>query len=181
MKHIILAAALLNCSVVHALTAADTNLFVSALKTGASSAPVPTGGQLGPAIKSLQNMTGDSGPLTIEVRRIARFQQQVRCGRVAFIIVQPSTQRGWPELGGQLNMCEDGLPPWRVCKVQPNVLVAPDHECPDKSATIDTPEVAQAMQAAFASGSLNEDQMRQRLIKDASKQKAKPAPNASNP
>lgn len=180
MKPIILAA-LLNCGFAHAMNAADTNLFVSALKTGASSAPLPAGGQFGPAIKSLQTMTGDAGPLTIEVRRVARFQQQARCGRVAFIIVQPSTKRGWPELGGQLNICEDGTPPWRVCKEQPNVLVTPDQQCPDKSASVDTPEVTQAIQAALASGSLSEDQIRKRLTEDAAKQKKMTAPNGSKP
>lgn len=180
MKKIFLAT-LLSCSLAYAMDASDTNLFVSALKNGTSTAPLPTDRQFGPAIKSLQAMTGDSGPIAIEVYRIVRFRQQALCGRVAFIIVQPSTKRGWPELGGQLNICEDGTPPWRVCKEQPNVLVAPDQQCPDKSASVDTPEIAQAIQAALASGSLSEDQIRQRLAEDSAKNKKITAPNGSKP
>jgi len=176
MKRIILTA-LMYCGFAHAVDVGDTNLFVTALKTGSASAPLPTDGSLKPAIQSLQKLTGDTGPIFVEVRRIARFQQQSRCGRVVFLIVQPSTNRGWPELGGQLNICEDGTPPWRVCKSQPNILAAPDRQCADKSSPIDSPEVEHAIQAANSAGSMSPDQIRKRMAASATKQKQPTTPS----
>lgn len=170
MKRLLIAV-LINCGLLHAVQAGDMNLFVRALTTGSASAPLPTEGKFSPAIKSLQTLTGDTGPIIIEARRIVRFQQQAHCGRVGFIIVQPSAKRGWPELGGQLNICEDGAPPWKFCKGLPNVLVAPNQACADKSPSLDTPEVAQAIRDAIASGSLSESQVLQRSADDAAKKK----------
>lgn len=172
---------LLNCSFAQAMNTESLNLFVRALKSGSASAPLPHDGQFGPAIKTIQKLAGDQGPIMIEAWRISRFKQQALCGRVGFTIVQPSSKRSWPELGGQLNICESGTPPWRMCKDKPNVLVPPDQRCPDKSNSVDTPEIAKAIETALASGSLSEDQVRKRFSEAAANQKKQLPPDLSKP
>lgn len=145
-------------------------VFAQALIDGTASAPVPLlSKQLAPVIHALQAKTQDSGPIMIQAKRLFKFQQQSRCGRVIFTITQPSSDTVWP-IGGQLNVCEDGLPPWGICKDRPGILVAPTELCLDKSAPQDTPEVAQAIKDALTNGDLSQAQVSQQL-KDAAAKK----------
>ena len=88
-------------------------------------------------------------------RRLVKFEQQPQCARVGFVIGQPSAKVLYTNMGGQLNICANGEPPQRMCKSLPSELVAPDTPCPDGSMPVDTPEVAAAIAAALAAGSLS--------------------------
>ena len=144
-------------------------VFAQALVNGTASAPVPLmNKQFAPVIHALQEKTHDAGPIMIQAKRLFKFQQQSRCGRVIFTLAQPSSDSVW-SIGGQLNVCEDGLPPWGICKEKPTILVAPTDRCLDKSAPQDTPEVAQAIKDALANGDLSQAQVSQQLKDEAAK------------
>ena len=147
----------------------ENGVFAQALIEGAASTPVPTQEQLTPVIQALQAKTHDTGPVMIQAKRLFRFKQQARCGRVIFSLAQPTSNTVFP-IGGQLNVCEDGLPPWRVCKDNPSILIPPQDRCPDNSEPQDTPEVAQAIKDALANGDLSHEQVLQQL-KDAAAKK----------
>ncbi len=153
----------------HAQGAAENGVFAQALIEGTASAPVPSHAQLAPMIQSLQAQTHDTGPVMIQAKRLFRFKQQAHCGRVLFSLAQPSSNTVFP-IGGQLNVCEDGLPPWRVCKDNPGILIPSQDRCPDNSEPQDAPEVAQAIKDALAKGDLSHDQVLQQL-KDAAAKK----------
>jgi hypothetical protein len=137
-------------------------VFAQALIEGTADAPVPPQQAFASVIATLQAQTHDTGPVMIHAKRLFRFQQQARCGRVIFSITQPSSGTVWP-IGGQLNVCEDGLPPWRICKDKPGVLIAPQDRCPDQSEPQDTAEVAKAIKDALAKGDLSQAQVSQQL------------------
>jgi hypothetical protein len=82
---------------------------------------------------------------------------------VAFALAQPATKRVWPAAGGELNLCEDGRPPLKMCPGQPAVLVPPQGHCAVGVAPVDTPEVAQAISAALKAGGLSVEQLRDQL------------------
>lgn len=139
----------------------STNVFVKALKDGEASIPLPNEAGFSPMRKALQAKTGDSSEIYIKARRLERFTQQARCGRIVFAITQPSKNIAWIDLGGQLNICEDGTPPWRACPDKPTVLVPPNSKCADKSEPMDTLEVKAAIEKSLANGGLTKDQARQ--------------------
>jgi len=137
-----------------------SNVFIQALKNGEASTPLANEERFLPIKKELQARTGDDGEIYIKAQRVLRFTQQARCGRIVFAITQPSKNIAWIDLGGQLNICEDGTPPWRLCKDKPNVLVPPNGTCADKSEPQDTPEVKAAIEKALANGGLTKEQAR---------------------
>lgn len=152
------------------------NLFVKALKEGKSSSPVPNDPKVAYMIQSIQAKTHDNGPLNIEVFRVARFTQQPSCGRVSFVISQPSSKATFPQLGGDLNICESGMPPWRICKGTQEPLIPPGGTCPDKSTPQDTPEVIAAIQSSLTNGSRTHEEVRKTLQPTKS-----PATGTKNP
>lgn len=142
---------------------AGANLFVQALVEGQASAAPASTTATEPVFQRLRVSTGNPGPFLMVAKRLIRFEQQSKCGRVVFMLTQPGAHRGWPDIGGQLNICEDGNPPWRVCKKKPAVLVPHDQMCPDATPSVDTPEVAKAVATALANGGLSQEQVLKRL------------------
>ena len=138
------------------------NVLVRALIEGNAVEPLPARPEYSQVMRMLQQQAGDDGPIAIRAARLVRFEQQPRCGRIVYALSQPSSRRVWSDLGGQLNMCEDGQPPLRQCAAKPGTLVPPDSKCADNSAPQDTPEVAKAIQNAIAHGSLTREQLVQR-------------------
>jgi hypothetical protein len=165
---ILLIVAALVAPLTHAQGDSQSGVFAEALIEGTTSAPVPSHEEFAAVIRVLQAQTHDSGPILIKARRLFRFEQQAQCGRVIFSLTQPSSNTEWP-IGGQLNVCEDGLPPWRICKDKPDVLIAPQDRCPDNTEPQDTPEVAKAVKDALAKGDLSHEQVLQQLKDSAEK------------
>lgn len=155
------------------LPASAGNLFIDALRNGDANVPAPGTGLFEGALRSLQDQTGNPGQIFVKAKRAVRFEQQAHCGRVVFALWQPASNHAWPALGGQLNICEDGLPPLRVCDDRPRVLVPHIATCRDKSAPHDTAEVAAAISTALASGDITPEQAQQRA-----RQQAAPASGA---
>lgn len=159
MKKNLLPVAILTLSLnglVHAQKAlpVESNLFIEALKTGSATAPLPE--QFKTVIDEIRAETKDSGPVVLEARRISRFVQQPRCGRIGFVLAQPTSKVYWPRFGGQLNICEDGLPPWQVCEGQ-KALVPAGSKCKDGQSAKNTAEVDASIQGAISGGSLTPD------------------------
>jgi hypothetical protein len=157
----------LACAFAHAESVSNNGVFAQALVEGTAIAPAPTRGELAPVIQHIQAITHDYGTVFISAKRLFRFKQQARCGRVIFTIVQPSSNAAFP--GGQLNVCEDGMPPWRICKDKPGFLIAPRDRCADNSEPKDTAEVAQAIKDALAKGDMSREQVMQQLKEGANK------------
>lgn len=135
--------------------APPTSVFSQAAMDGEASATIPDDGEFSAAVKIVKSRTGDNGPVVLVARRLVKFEQQPQCARVGFVIGQPSARVLYTDMGGQLNICANGEPPQRMCKSHPSKLVAPDTPCPDGSMPVDTPEVAAAIAAALATGSLS--------------------------
>lgn len=131
------------------------NVFIRALVDGAASSPVSNIPQYQTAINIVRQRTGSDAPLTMYAARVRKFQQQPQCGRVLFLIGQPATHTAWKDMGGQLNICENGDPPLRMCKGALEKLQRAETFCPDGSRPVDTPEVAAAIQEAVARGSIS--------------------------
>jgi hypothetical protein len=138
------------------------NVFVRAVIDGSASSPLPDIPQFQNAIKIVRQRTGSEAPLTMYAMRVARFRQQPQCGRVLFLIGQPATHTAWKDMGGQLNICENGDPPQRMCNGSPGKLVPAEAACSDGSRPVDTPEVAAAIQTAVAQGSITPDEFAKR-------------------
>lgn len=128
------------------------SFFVQALVNGRAESAMPNSKAISPQIIALQKITNNKGPITLLGQRVKRFSQQQRCGRVLFIPYQAASNTAWPQLGGQLNVCEDGLPPWQMCGNDPH-LVPPGHKCKDGTLAHNTQEVEAAIQEAIAAGS----------------------------
>ena len=126
-------------------------LFLQALATGESTAALPNPDPK--LVQFLQAQTKSDGPILIRALRVAQFKQQSRCGRIAYALYQASSNTMWPETGGQLNLCDDGLPPWQQCGDNPE-LVAPGTACPFGVKPHNTTEVQQAIDTAVANGSI---------------------------
>jgi len=141
--------------------------MVQALRDGHASAPLPPSPRVDLVVQKIREVSGSQGDVTLEVTRIARFTAQPKCGRVAYGLYQKSSNTFWGQFGGQLNICEDGTPPQRMCKGVQG-LVPAESSCPDGSTPVDTPEVSAALAQAAASGSLTLEQFRARS-KDALK------------
>ena len=146
-------------SAVHAM-AIETGkgVFVDALVNKTASGPIASFPAIQATVKELQASTRDSSPLEIRAQLLQRFTQQPKCGRIVFAVAQATTQTVWPQMGGQLNICEDGLPPLRVCADRPAVLVPPNSKCDSGKIAQDTPEVAKAIAAALKSGNITSEQ-----------------------
>ncbi|MBN6738846.1 hypothetical protein LGM85_28150 [Burkholderia multivorans] len=137
------------------LSGGPQSVFMIALENGTATAPLDSNGQYSVAISAIRERTGDNGPVVVLARRIASFKEQPRCGRVAFIVAQPSSHTAWTDMGGELNICDDGNPPLRICAAEPSKLVLPDSACADGSTPVDIPEVADAIKSATAAGGMD--------------------------
>lgn len=135
-----------------------SSVFTQALSNGSASAPLSDDGNFGKAVVAIKKRTGDNGPVAVYAQRITRFTQQPLCGRVGFIIGQPSAKVMYSDMSGQFNICEDGEPPLRMCKGHPDKLVPYNSVCADASTPIDTPEVAAAIQGAVTAGGMTPEQ-----------------------
>jgi len=131
------------------------SVLTLALANGSASAPLDDHGQYAQAISAIQARTGDHGPVVVLARRVAAFKEQSRCGRVAYIVAQPTSHIAWTDMGGELNICDDGNPPLRMCKAQAGKLVLPDSVCADGASPVDTPEVQAAISDAISAGGLD--------------------------
>lgn len=140
---------------------APSSVFTEAIVDGAASAPLANDGKFASALAAIRKRTGDNGPVVLFARRVSKFVQQPQCGRVAYIVGQPSAHVLYTDMAGQFNICADGDPPLRMCKGQPDKLVPPTAICPDLSRPVDTPEVAAATQAAIAAGGMTPQQAAQ--------------------
>ncbi|MFC5513548.1 hypothetical protein ACFPOU_20830 [Massilia jejuensis] len=132
---------------------------VVSLKEGRASTALPgsQGAQL--VARKIKERTGSQGDITVEFVRIVRFTEQPRCGRVGYTLYQKSSNTAWGQFGGQLNVCEDGGPPLRLCKGSA-VLVPANAQCKDGSWPAETLEVQAAMARAVADGSLTGEQFK---------------------
>lgn len=137
--------------------------FVRALNEGRAVAPLPDEAMFQQAASEMKRITGDPGPVTVLAVRLFRFEKQPLCGRIAFGLYQESRRQVWGQAGGQLNICQNGLPPDRICPEKPKTLVPFDAKCRNGQASIDTPEVAAAVQAAVAAGGLSEKEVFNRI------------------
>ena len=145
----------------------SANVFVNALVHGRATAPLPDDPRWADVVAALKRQAGSDAALQIAAMRVAKFTNQAQCGRVAFALWQPLTNKAWPQLGGQLNICEDGKPPLQVCAQAPDQLVPVGLRCADGVPAQDTAEVRQAIDAAIAAGSLSADQVRRSLVEAA--------------
>lgn len=131
------------------------SILVQALRTGEVSITLPDNAQLRPAIAEVQRRAGSNEPVQLRVVRLARFAQQPECGRIGFFIHKASAAAGSPVSGAQLNICETGVPPKRVCPDRPGELVPAQLKCRDGSAPVDTAEVAAAIKQAVLAGGIS--------------------------
>lgn len=146
-----------------AATDGPQSVLTLALANGSASAKLDDNGQYAVAISAIHKRTGDSGPVVVLARRVVEFKDQPRCGRVAFVVAQPSSNVAWSDMGGELNICDDGNPPLRICKANPGKLVLADSACADGSSPVDTPEVAHAIKNAAAAGGLDPHEAARRV------------------
>lgn len=151
-------------------TLADTP-FVAALKDGVAEGPPPPMEMLPLAIKAIQDKTGNKGDITVKAFRIVRFKSQPACGRVSFGLFQASTHTFWGQFGGQLNVCDDGTPPMKMCAGSP-ALVLPNRFCKDGSHPIDSPEILQAIATAVKQGGVTPEQMRDKIRRETATKSA---------
>lgn len=138
--------------------------FVIALINGSAIAKIDDSPMMQFAANKIKDKTGNKGEVTMKVERVVRFTKQVKCGRVSFSLYQQSTNTVWGQFGGQINICEDGTPPMRVCKVDPNKLVPASGFCKDSSRPVDTQEIAAAIADAKAKGGFDAEQYRSRML-----------------
>jgi hypothetical protein len=145
--------------------------FVVALKEGMADATPPKDANWEAAVKAIQKNTGDNHEIILRVYRVASFKSQPTCGRVSFGPYQASTNTFWGQLGGQINLCEDGTPPLKLCPGS-DKLVAHNRFCKDGSRPFDTPEVAAAIARAVKQGGITPEQMRSRMRDQAATDKS---------
>jgi len=138
-------------AVAHAQVAPDSPM-VRALREGRAAAPLPGSRGARLVARKIMEQTGSADEVTVEFLRVARFDAQPHCGRVAFGLYQRSSNTVWGQFGGQMNICEDGTPPRRQCTGQPG-LVAADTLCQDGSYPTETAEIKAAIAKAVADAS----------------------------
>jgi len=149
------------------------NVFAEALINGRATTPVPQRpGQPSKVLARLQAISGSTEPVTIIAARVTKFTQQPHCGRVQFAFGQPLAHVIFKSFAGQMNVCEDGQPPLRVCADRPGVLVPAAAACANGRPPVDTDEVAAAIRNA---GGMTHDEM----LHSWAHQLAKHAPAAS--
>lgn len=137
-----------------------TSVFTEALTKGQASVELPNDEQFRPLVQAIRGRTGSNGQIMVFAKLVTKFKQQPSCGRVAFLVSQPSVHIAWDDLGGQLNICLDGLPPKRMCSSHPGQLYPAGAACPDGTPAQDTPEVADAIKHALATGGLSNEQVK---------------------
>jgi len=136
----------------------DESPLTKALKTGRASAPLSTLGERYNRIgEAIQRTTKSDGEITIDFIRKTKFVKQPNCGRLTLVVVQNSTHLVFEKMGVEFNICEDGLPPRKMCAVNKH-LVNYDATCPGGVAPVDTPEVAAAIAKSLADGGLTKEQ-----------------------
>lgn len=151
------------------------NVFADALINGRATSPVPQRpGQTSKVLARLQAISGSAEPVSIIAARVTRFSQQPHCGRVQFAFGQSQAHVIFKSFAGQMNVCEDGQPPLRVCADRPGVLVPAAASCANGQPPVDTDEVAAAIRIA---GGMTHDEM----LHSWAHQLAKHAPAASAP
>ncbi len=155
------AIALLAALAANTASSQPVSFFADALTSGKSTMNAPVDATFSAAQQVIQQKTGSSGELQFIAWRIQKFTQQSKCGRVGFVAYQPSTGTAFPEIGGELNICEDGMPPLRECAAIG--LVPVSAKCPDGSAPSDTKEVRDAISDAIKRGGLTYAQVSQML------------------
>jgi hypothetical protein len=143
------------------------SVFTEALNKGHASVELPNDQQFAPLVQAIRGRTGSNGQIMVFAKLITRFKKQPTCGRVAFLVSQPSAHIAWDDLGGQLNICQDGLPPRRMCKSHPGHLYPVGSPCPDGTPPQDTAEVEAAIKHALATGGLSNEQVRAKAVKAA--------------
>ena len=144
--------------------AAALNVFTQALEAGAATSSLPDELRTPEILSSLKAITGVDADFEIKAWRIKRFEQQINCGRVGFLVWQPSASNMRHEWGGQLNICLDGLPPWRVCPENKHKLIEPKQKCADGTFGKDTPEVEAAIQEALTNGAVPPSEVRKKIV-----------------
>ena len=145
---------------------ADTTgkgVFVDALVFGHASTSIDKVLAFAPVLATLKSSTGSTGEITVSVNRVVKFSQQPHCGRVAFSVVQESSKTTWANMGGQMNICEDGAPPWQACSGMFETLVRPGSTCPDGTKAHPTEEVENAVRAAIAAGGKTPEEVSKEL------------------
>lgn len=143
------------------------NVFADALINGRATAPVPQRpGQPSKVLARLQAISGSSEPVSIIAACVTKFSQQPHCGRVQFAFGQPQAHVIFKSFAGQMNVCEDGQPPLRVCADRPGVLVPAAASCTNGRPPVDTNEVASAIRN---SGGVTHDEMMRSWAKQLAK------------
>jgi hypothetical protein len=171
-KHVLLLlVSVLGCVTSAAQSTLAGTPFVAALKDGSGEGPAPAMEMMQTATKMIQAKTGSNGVVTLKAYRVERFTTQPACGRVSFGLFQAATSTFWGQFGGQLNVCDDGTPPLKICTGSPD-LVLPNRFCRDGSHPVDTPEVARAIATAVKQGGITPEQMQVKVRQDAAAQAA---------
>lgn len=145
----------------HALAASaqsPSTMFSQALIKGELTEKIPAEPLYQPAREAIAAKTGSKGDLFFVVKRTQRFEKQPKCGRIAFWVVQPASMTVWPQLGGELNICENEDPPLKECKGQG--LVPHTALCANGAQPTDTAEVEKAIKDALSRGGLTHDQVK---------------------
>lgn len=145
------------------------SVFTEALTKGQASVELPNDQQFAPLVQAIRERTRSNGQIMVFAKLITRFKEQPTCGRVAFLVSQPSAHIAWDDLGGQLNICQDGLPPKKMCKSHPGHLYPLGSPCPDGTPAQDTAEVEAAIKRALATGGLSNEQVKAKAAKAAQK------------
>jgi len=149
------------CLALNALAAsaqAPSTMFSQALIKGEATEIIPAEPLYQPSREAIAAKTGSKGDLFFVAKRIQRFEKQPKCGRIVFWVAQPASMTVWPQLGGELNICENEDPPLKECKGQG--LVPHTALCANGSQPTDTDEVKKAIEAAFSRGGLTHDQVK---------------------
>lgn len=155
MKSIAAVLLLIPCLALAQGTPLPTSLLVQALRSGEVEIALPDAPQLRAVLSDVRRRTGDAGPVMLRIVRIAQFKQQPTCGRVGFFMYQPTSSNRAQVSGAQLNICESGLPPRRVCKDAPAELVPAQQRCRNGGQPIDTAEVAESIRQAVLAGGVS--------------------------
>ena len=154
--------------------------LIAALQDGVAYGALPQGAYMDMVAKKIKAATGSQGEISLIVVRMLKFKQQATCGRISFAPYQESTKTYWGQVGGQINICQDGSPPLRACKNAPSVLVPLDATCADNSRPVDTKEVADAINDAVAKGGLTGEEIHNRLMAAYKKKKPDAEKEAKN-
>ena len=152
---------------------AQENPILDALAHGEATYSLNSDPKYAKVVQALQKSTKNDGEIIMRFKLVTKFKQQPTCGRVSFWGEQPSTNTKWGQMGGDINYCEDGMPPLRICAENPKQLVAPDANCKGGKAPIDTPEIAAAIKYSLDHGGMTEAQAKAKYKADLENARAK--------